>query len=72
LAEILNRIIQGNLPVTEPQGTEVFSIAGKFRLIRVLDGWILGIPDSRNWKSSSLKTAGVHPTGGGGGLQPQI
>jgi hypothetical protein len=36
--------MQLNLPITKPEGTEFFFIAGRFHLIRVLEVWILRIP----------------------------
>ena len=38
---------QWNLPVTEPQGTDIYSVAGRFRFIQVLNILILRIQEHR-------------------------
>jgi hypothetical protein len=42
---VKNAHTQWNLPITKPEGMEIFFIAGRFHLIWVLEFWILGIPD---------------------------
>jgi hypothetical protein len=47
---------QWNLPITELQGAEFFSVAGSFRFIAVLEFCILGNPYARDYKRFLLKT----------------
>jgi hypothetical protein len=49
-------MVEWNIPLTEPKVAETFSVAGRFRLIQVLDLWIQQTPDPRNSKSFPLKT----------------
>jgi hypothetical protein len=47
--------LQRNLPVTEPQGINFFSVASRFRLIHVLETWIIGTSYSWGCEIFSVK-----------------
>jgi hypothetical protein len=49
------QLIQGNLRVVEPQGTEKFTVADRVLFIHVLTVWILGTPDFRDSLSFHLR-----------------
>ena len=55
-AELQQQAVRWNLPLTEPQSLELFSFAGRFVLIQLLELWIIANPDHWMYKNFPLKT----------------